>query len=144
MTHRSSRGLLCLCVAILSFAPTSYGQQGNECPLPPEVVKVNPRAKDLFVVAPLDSINTVKKAQAKLKPLADYVRKCRPGWGDDWGVLFVTDAKLAGNKDEVDRRYLMDGSWERGSVGSYDRKTSKLWLMPIDPKTKKWIVVPLG
>lgn len=137
------RHLLWLSVMIWSFATTLYAQQGSECFLPSEVVKVHPKDKDLFVVAPLDSINTVKKAQAKLKPLADYVRRCRPDWGDDWGVLFVADAKLAGNKDEVDRRYLMDGSWERGSVGSFDRKTKKLWLMPLDPKTKKWILVPL-
>jgi len=133
---------------ILTLAEVAFGQapsDGNcNSTDAPKIVKVDDRAKRVFVEARLDEINTTTKAKKILISVAKSLKQCRPSWDNSWSASFFSDRKYAGYKHDSEMEpFVQDGSWFRSYVGEYERQTEKLTLNPTESKKIKFLKVRL-
>lgn len=95
-----------------------------------EIEKVDAQAHRMFIGGQ-DSLDP-EDADAEIKDLSAYVRKCYPDWGNHWSLSFFRDRKLAGYKDEPQlASAVADGSWEKSYVAEYTNETGQLVLTPL-------------
>ena len=88
--------------------------------------------EDVLFIVTTDSVLTdLSRAQALLYRVDDYVRECKPGWTNSWGVSFFTDEKYAGFISDLEnQRYFERGLWQKANIGQYSSEIRTLFRFP--------------
>jgi hypothetical protein len=110
-----------------------------------QIVRVNDRAKRVFVQIKPDQISTQRKAKSVLLSLQEKITACYPHFGKEWSASFFSDERYADYKTEfIDKASdITISDWSDHYIGEYDRKKQKITLYPTNPKLVKHYLVAL-
>lgn len=85
----------------------------------------------LFLLTSESVMVNVKKAQALLYQVDEFVRQCRPMWTNSWAVSFFTEARFAGFVSDLKNNdYFERGLWQQANIGQYSSQIRMLFRFP--------------
>lgn len=107
------------------------------------IVRVDDRAKRVFVQIKPDQISTQRKARSVLLSLQEKITACYPHFGKDWNASFFSEGNYAVYKSELGDTPSIVGGWRGHYIGEYDRKKQKMTLYPTSPERVKYFTVAI-
>jgi hypothetical protein len=110
-----------------------------------QIVRVNDKAKRVFVLINPDQISTQRNAKSVLLSLQEKITACYPHFGKEWNASFFSDERYADYTTEfIDKPSdIAISDWSDHYIGEYDRKKQKMTLYPTKPRLVKHFPVPL-
>ena len=85
----------------------------------------------LFLLTLESVMIDLRKIQALLDQVNDYVQQCQPSWTNSWAVSFFTEERFAGFVSDLENeRYFKQGLWQHANIGQYSSQIRTLFRFP--------------
>ena len=99
------------------------------------LIRVHKEQDVLFLLTTKAVMKDLKRVEALLLKVDDYVRECKPMWTNSWAVSFFTEKRFAGFlRDNENKRHFEKGLWQQANIGQYSSQIRTLFRFPWNRK----------